>query len=577
MTHCWLLAGCALLLASGAGAAEYVTLDFDFSADVAEVPSRSMLTKINIGVPILRRSLMVDFERSDIELEDCIKKQSYTYDQNDTSDVVLFEEEHITDARARASFRFTVREHCEDVGQLGDRYYKNCLSDECQGILGLSRLSPFWSVWSAFTLGLDGLKLGNDHPRLGDVGIRSSPVVQCRSDTKGVCDFDAMVSEDGGPRRYRVQFHAENSYTYLPVHLFERFEDYELDAIDLLDPDPATGHSLVLRLDRRVLMHTPDPAHAHSSPRRNSATSFFSQHTRASETMLAKPWANDSAISIGNAVLTHYTLHVDLVQNRATFELRVRREHLTVITLAMATVLFFLLMRSVCLSTYEMAWLSNGLPVSCACGNPANHTTPSDATFHWLAALAVLLLSMVAAADSAQFLDELLDLVLFYSLLGFNWIVLGLQLAVPVQWQRYLHSHGRYSKAQFRRVFVFSFPLETLIVVSLCLLLSTVRQDSFGTFGTFFVSLFGLFNSWRYAQYWLVSPQAAVAPVLLLVVNLFLFGAVLVWRVVYDFLLSWPLTLALVLLVILTSSVSVDRHARIRLRYVLLQSAQKEL
>jgi len=552
-------------------ATEYSTLEFDYSAEVAEVPSRALLTTINVGVPVLRRTLMVDFASDSIELEDCIKKQSYTYDLNDTSDVILFEEEHITDARARASYRFGVREHCEDIGQLGDRYYKNCLSEHCQGIVGLSRRSAFWNIWSSFTLGLDGVKLGSDHPRSIDEGGRGSPAVACLPDTAGVCDFAALLGGADGTV-YRVSVHTENSYTYLPTELYERVrETGTLDLLDASDP----GHQLLLRLDRSTLVHTPDAWHAHSATSRSASNLFFSQHTRRAETLLAKPWANNTAISIGNAALQRYTLHVNLAANRMTVELRLRREHLSVPSVLVALVMFFSLMRSVCLSTYEMSWLANGLPISCACGEPRNHSKPTDAFFHWLAAVGVLLVSLYAVVDSARFIDEVVDMVFLYGLFSLNWFILGVQLCMPVSWQRHLHRHGHYSPRHFRRVFTFSFPFESLMILSLLFVLATVRQDSLGTLGTFVVALFGVFNAWRYGQYWLVSPQPSAAPIVLLVVNLLVGVPVLAWRVVYDFLLSRALALGLVVIVVMTSSVVVDRHSRARLAYAIVLPAKK--
>ena len=62
--------------------------------------------------------------------------------------------------------------------------------------------------------------------------------------------------------------------------------------------------------------------------------------------------------------------------------------------------------------------------------------------------------------------------------------------------------------------------------------------------------------------------------VLLAIDGLFLIP-VLAWRVVYDFLLSWSLTLVLVLAAMGLSVSAVDAHARVRMARV-LSGARKE-
>lgn len=554
-------------------AADYSSLDFEYSAEVAEVPSRALIATLNIGVPVLRRPLMVDFSRDVVELEDCIKAASYTYDLADVSDVVLFEEEQITDARARASYRVRVEEHCEDIGALGERYYRNCVSGQCRGVLGLSRKSPFWQVWSAYTLGLDGVKLGNEHPRTLEQGARNSPVVRCLDTTQGVCDFDAIVDVPGA-RQFAgmvVSFHAENSYTYVPSAIYELFRSGNASSMRLAD---AAGRELV-HLDRAILTHSPDAWHAHSATSRTAANLFFSQHTRRSETLLIKPWDREDRISIGNAALEHYTVHVDLARNTATLEFRLRREHVYFLSLGIAITLFFLLMRSVCLSVYEMSWLANRLPVSCACGNPSRHVQSVGAFVNWFAAVVVLVLSVYAVVDAVPFIDEALDLGIFLSLFGLNWFILGVQLTFPVRWHKRLHRHAQHSTGHFYRVFAFSWPLETLMVLSLLFLLCTTRQDSLGTLGTVLVAIFGIFNSWRYAQYCMLRQCGNVYVLMLILINLVAFTVALVWRILYDFLLSWALALAWTACAIALACLVVDLHSRARLYHVLVSAAHR--
>ena len=557
-----LLLSCAgLVLATG-----YTSLHFRYSADVAQVPSRAFLTTLNIGVPAARRSLMVDFTRDDIELEECLRRQSYTYDMNDTSDVVLFEEEHITDSRARASFRFSVREHCEGGNQLGEHFDKNCLSDACQGIVGVSRRSPLWKIWSAFTLGITGLRLGSDHPHTLPMGARNSAVVGCEPDTVGVCDFHAVVAGDeSGP--FRVMFHTENSYTYLPEALYERQRRSGL-GLDLLDAsDPK--FPLVMSLGPETFRHRTQFWNSASATQRSAANLFFSQRVRSDETLLLKAWKNESVISIGNAALSRYTLHIDLVRNVMTLEFRIRQEHLAVSALVVGLFVFFAFMRSVCLSIYEMSWLANGLPILCECKIPKNHAQPSDALRHWLFAVFVLIAAAFAGISAASYVDETLDFVLFYTVFSFNWLVLFIQIVALPRWQLLVHQYGQYTPEHFRRVFVFSFAYETVMIMSLFFFMVTARQDSLGTMATFLMGLFQIFNSWRYFQYWFTAPYFAGAPFLLLLINTAFLDFVFLWRAMFNFTQSWALSIAMSSLALLLSAAVVQRNSNARFVYIL--------
>lgn len=564
-----------LAIVASAAAQSYSTLDFEYSADVAEVPSRSLLATLNIGVPPLRKSLMVDFGRHDVEVEACVRKHSYTYDVNDTSDVLLFEEEHLTDSQARASFRFSVLEHCTDVGQLGERFYKNCLGRDCEGVVGLSRSSQFWQVWSAYTLGLDGIKLGRDHPRMIGPGDRQSPVVKCLPDTPGVCDFNALIAGGSPTDVYRVVFHTENSYTYLPEELYEQFTTTN-SPIDLLD---VRTHRLVFTLDETLLRHTPSAMNAVGSTHRSSSNLFFGQHARRHTTMLAKPWSNDTVISIGNAALARYTLHVDLVDDTMTVEHRLRAEHLPAMTVFVGIVLFMALVRSICLSLYELSWLSSGMPVSCMCesgiGVHLHHGGPREAFANWALAIVVIFLSLFAAAAALPFVDETLDRVLLYGVFLVNWITVSLQAAMPFRFQTLLHQYAVYSHGQFRRVFLYSISLETLAALSLFFVVVGLRQDSMGTVGTVFVALFATFNAWRYAHYWLADGRYSLSLALLVAVDVVGLVAVLAWRVVFDFVLSVSLTAALCAFALMLSEMATNRHANVRMVRALSDAAGK--
>lgn len=546
----------------------YSSLAFDYSADTAEVPSRALLVSLNVGAPTQRKRLMVDFSSDRIELSDCIKQDSYTYDVNRTTDVILFEEEQITDHRARAVYRVPVQEHCEDIGKLGERYYKNCLSRQCRGIAGLSRRSPLWDVWTALTYGLDGLKLGASHP--STLARRRLPSAPCMRDTEGLCDIDANVTfrlenawppETGASWRVRVQFHAENSYIYVPADIYDAYRKYKRP-ISLVFARARDGKPL-LQLPSASLVHEPRPWEARGATSRSSSTLMFSHHTRSTRTLLLKPWDSTDTVSLGNRVLEHYTLHVDLLRDNVVLEQRLRQEHLGPLGLAMAVTLFFLLVRSVALSVHEMAWLASRLPIQCPCHRPRAHNQSRDVRVDWALDAVILVLATVAAIRAAPFVEPGAAHRLFlYGTFALNWcLALGL-LALPFRWHRGVHVYGIFALPHYVQTFVHALMDETLLLQALFFLLVVVRQDSMATFPTVCIGLFALFNCWRYVLYWVAMwPDGTLLCFSLALAELGGVAFYFLLVLVLGFVGSVALALALGTTALLVAGFVVDHHA----------------
>lgn len=216
-----------LFLLTRAGA-NYVSLDLAFSADSATVPSRALLAHLRVGIPEQRYGLMLDFNESRVEIDQCLRSTSRTFNvaSSATSDVVLFEEEEFMDPELRDYFRLSVVEHCGVARSMSERFYDNCLSERCNGIIGLSSLSSVWEIWTAFTLSLESLHLGRSNPF-----FRSPPspskqkqnkdyehvVVDCRRTAReGICEFDATI----GGIDVVVDFHTHDSYIYVPQRIY---------------------------------------------------------------------------------------------------------------------------------------------------------------------------------------------------------------------------------------------------------------------------------------------------------------------------------------------------------------------
>lgn len=208
--------------------ANYVSLDLAFSADSASVPSRALLAHLRVGIPEQRYGLMLDFNESQIEIDQCLRSTSRTFNVASitTTDVVLFEEEEFMDPELRDYFRLPVVEHCGVAHSMSERFYDNCLSERCSGIIGLSSLSSVWEIWTAFTLSLESLHLGRSNPF-----FRSPPspskkensdehvVVECRRSTDGLCEFDAKI----GGIDVVVDFHTHDSYIYVPQRIYSLY------------------------------------------------------------------------------------------------------------------------------------------------------------------------------------------------------------------------------------------------------------------------------------------------------------------------------------------------------------------
>lgn len=220
------------LLLALATRGNYVSLDLAFSADSATVPSRALLAHLHIGIPEQRYGLMLDFNASRIELDQCLRSVSRTFNvaRKATSDDALFEKEEFMDPELRDYIRLPVVEHCGAAHSMPERFYDNCLSERCNGIIGLSTLSGVWEIWTAFTLSLESLHLGRSNPFFRQPPSSSSSssrsgsdddgdehvVVDCRRNDAALCEFDASV----GGVDVVVDFHTHDSYIYVPQRIY---------------------------------------------------------------------------------------------------------------------------------------------------------------------------------------------------------------------------------------------------------------------------------------------------------------------------------------------------------------------
>ena len=226
------------------GGAGFVTLDLSFSAD-SSAPSRALLAMPRIGVPEQRYGLMLDFNESRIELNTCHRERSRTFTvAGRPSDFVLFEEEEFMRPELRDFFRLPVVDHCEPGGarNMSAHFYDDCLSDRCNGIIGLSPLSGVWEIWSAFTLTLEALHLGRTNPFFheppslsnlvddgdddddpSDGGADHHVEIACnrrRTESPGgICEFDGVI----GGIDVVVDFHTHDSYIYLPHRIYSLY------------------------------------------------------------------------------------------------------------------------------------------------------------------------------------------------------------------------------------------------------------------------------------------------------------------------------------------------------------------
>lgn len=222
----------------------FVSLELGFSADSASVPSRSLVTFLRIGIPEQRYGLMLDFNASRIELDHCQRDKSRTFNvAGPANDLVLFEEEEILNPEVRGSFRLAVEEHC-GVGHsmVAPHYYDNCLSERCNGIIGMSPFSGVWEIFlGAYTLSLESLHLGRTNPffhqppspnseEIDEDGFDNDDhvVVECRARAvSGICEFEASI----GGIDVVVDFHMHDSYIYVPHRIYALY----MSSIDLED------------------------------------------------------------------------------------------------------------------------------------------------------------------------------------------------------------------------------------------------------------------------------------------------------------------------------------------------------
>jgi hypothetical protein len=214
----------------------YVSLDLSFSADSATVPSRALLADMRIGIYQQRYGLMLDFNATRIEIDQCLRTNSRTFNvAGQPTDLVPFEEAEFMDTELRDYFRMPVDEHCGVAHSMPEHFYGNCLSERCNGIIGLAPLSSVWEIWTAFTLSLESLHLGRSNPFFhsppssrsesafeddDNDDIDAHVVVDCRRDARsGLCEFAATI----GGIPVTVDFHVDDSYIYVPHHIYSLY------------------------------------------------------------------------------------------------------------------------------------------------------------------------------------------------------------------------------------------------------------------------------------------------------------------------------------------------------------------
>jgi hypothetical protein len=222
----------------------FVSLELGFSADSASVPSRSLVTYLRIGIPEQRYGLMLDYNSTCIELDHCQRDRSRTFNiVGPPNDLVLLEEEEILNPELRGSFRLPVEEHCGVVHNMrAQNYYDNCLSERCNGIIGMSPFSSVWEIFlGAYTLSLESLHLGRSNPffhqppssnsaLMDDDGFDNDDhvVVDCNPRApSGLCEFEARI----GGIDVVVDFHTHDSFIYLPHRIYSLY----MSSIDIED------------------------------------------------------------------------------------------------------------------------------------------------------------------------------------------------------------------------------------------------------------------------------------------------------------------------------------------------------
>lgn len=273
-----------------------VGLPLRHSEDANWSPTRAMLMRVNVGVDKLEKDLMVDFRETGISVEDCIDLRSNRYG-GDREPVFFEDDEGYKNVR--------VKDHCDGIREMPLRYYENCRSSKCHGIVGLSRKSLVWSYWSSMSITSKELVFGRASPEVG---------MTCNAGTTGLCDLNANVHGYGN---IETSFHLDNSYTFVPARLYEYLR---------------AGNPLVVHFTDGGEMFIPANDLIHRVGwwwESTAVTPAELPYSSAGSTLRVKPWEHEGRMSIGNIVLTRYAFHLDVAANRLFVEPFITEERLT--------------------------------------------------------------------------------------------------------------------------------------------------------------------------------------------------------------------------------------------------------
>lgn len=416
------------LLCIASSLCEHVSLEVSFSADGSVVPSRALLVGLKVGVPEKSLALMLDFNSSGVEVDSCLYRESHTYDATGSkSDVILFEEQLFVGSEPRGYFRMGVEQHCEEH-QMPEHYYSNCVGPLCGGLIGASRRSALWQIWTSFTLSFEHLHLGSRNPYHKSDPVGDDKEISClgTSDER-LCEYRAKI----GGIEVTVDFHTENSYIYVPESIYAMYmDDFSPGTVHgterALSMDKSTkrlfaramsGHANATVSPRAAIMRFKERLKAsferatltsrymrnveeyytsrewppivieptgestativldydvlvHSPTGYGSFTGengqrFFGESSDLATTVLLKPHRYDDRVSIGNGVLRRYTFHKNVLEGRVIVEQRTQVEHLTPVEVILVMALLTIYVRSLCYSLEILAPLGLCMPLFC--------------------------------------------------------------------------------------------------------------------------------------------------------------------------------------------------------------------
>lgn len=204
----------------------YVSLELDTGS--ASAASHTLTTKLVIGKPEQRYTMLIDFESNEIDMRFCMRTRSYSFDTssnayNETSDVVMFADDSLLDPVKRGIYRLPVREHCLDLAQPPFVSPQCEALAECGGVLGLGPRSPVWVKWSAVTVTRSALHFGESNPHRLPRRAERVKCIDAGADNSasGLCEFSAMFAG----RQVTVDFHSDDSYTYVPADIYQRYTE----------------------------------------------------------------------------------------------------------------------------------------------------------------------------------------------------------------------------------------------------------------------------------------------------------------------------------------------------------------